>query len=536
MRPFGRQKILFAAYSAIGAKAFINDRLISCPVLSKAPGYGQVLRRFILQLPLDAITPLLLLRIYLRYILTNAGHFLFLVMSACFLRLSGWQTPHALSASCSLVIIDTFALLPKIAAERSYAERYLPGLSEAAREHGHQPLYLYRFYGSRNPIVLWKAMKVLGAGGGGFFEAHLFTPGDWFRLIWHCLAYPVALFRLVRDLRPFAEGTAESYIRNALIKTAGQCILIGESRRIAALRLGTLLAARPVGAKAQVVSWYENQTVNKAFQRGLTQARKKSGRHVPVTGAQLFPWSPAFLNNHPDDEEVALGLTPDRVLVNGPFFLPEASRQTYAPGPSLRYVDVYAPFSPLCSRQDRLRESTGRTLLVLLPHDPEETRHVLAIALPLAVNRARERPVDRAWNVIYRFHPAADSLAFRALLPPKPVIAGQSLKASLEVVWRTGGAVLGSGSGSLAEAASLGVPVLVVAPVSGIPELDFSCLPEYGKGILWENVRHPAEVNAAFAGLQSRELERAQHARLFRDMLFTEPTRCSLARAFGLDL
>ena len=46
MRPKDRPGELFAAFSRISAAAFQDERLLSCPTLSKAPNYGNVLRRF----------------------------------------------------------------------------------------------------------------------------------------------------------------------------------------------------------------------------------------------------------------------------------------------------------------------------------------------------------------------------------------------------------------------------------------------------------------------------------------------------------
>lgn len=576
MRLNSRQAELFEAFSAITAKVFSGNRLLACPTLSKAPNYGNVLRRFILGYPRARPGPKTWLRIAFRYCLSNGAHFLFMLLGAAYIRMLGWSLPKAalLDSENPLLLIDGFAVLPRLEKEGRYRELYLPGLAREAEATGHTVVHLYRLYGSRDPRTLWRAFRAL-AEHGGMTEAHLLRFSDWFRLLWHALSYPFALARLIRSLKAYPAKSPQSCIRDALIHTAGQCVLIGEARRLAARRLGFLLAARPFSissgnhsgsdgnrAATHVVSWYENQTVNKCFMRGLAEAEARTGRHVPVTGAQLSLWPAALLNNHPDDGEAALGLVPERVLVNGPHFLPEHSRQQYAVGPSLRYAALFekdaaaARAEPELARapSGRLNEASAAKaspaeafaaelpavekneaagiadgvrmpLLVLLSYYPEEVRRVLEMALPLAESGA---------EVIYKFHPTAKPEQYKEWLPPFPAIADGPLSDALEDIRRRRGAVLGSVSGALVEAVVAGVPVLSVEEL--YPELGMNFLPERGKGLLWEPVGEREDVEKALSSLQKGldlpGREKAVHE--LRDLLFTEPTRERIHRDFLL--
>ena len=534
MRPGGPSGELFAAFARITAKAFQDDRLLSCPTLSKAPNYGRVLERWLEGAPAQPRGAGFWRRIALRYMASNGGHFLFLLLSALYIRLLGWKRPDAALLSVEpLVLVDSFALLPEIAREGAYKERYLPGLAEAAAGQGQAVVRLHRLYGSRSPKTLWRACRGLarlapsGPERGGLLEAHLFTGADWFRLVRHCCVYPFRLHRLIRSLAHHDRQAPEAAIREALLDTAGQGVLSGEARRIAAFRLGRLLAARPQEAgRARIVSWYENQTVNKALQRGLAQAEALGGGHIPVTGAQLFLWPTTLLNNHPDDGEAALGLAPDTVLVNGPYYLPKASGQRYAVGPSLRYGHVFAPHaagSEAGVPGSKRNSGAEAPLLVLLSYHPEETRRVLALALPLALDA-------NGPGVTYRFHPATRPEDFAGSLPPHPALSGGSLMEAL----LSAGAVLGAGSGSLAEAAALGVPVLSATGEPGTPEEGLNYLPEYGRGVLWERVAGADDVPGAFAVLAAAAGKRREQAAALRDMLFCEPTPERIRQAFDL--
>jgi hypothetical protein len=326
------------------------------------------------------------------------------------------------------------------------------------------------------------------------------------------------LYRLIRSLSGFAPGSPEAAIREALLDTAGQCALLGESRRLAGFRLGLLLSSLPAARAPRVLAWYENQTVDKCLLRGLRQAEARSGCRLPVTGAQLFIWPDTLLNNHPDDGEAALGLAPDKVLVNGPFFLPEASSQNYALGPSLRYAHLFETDPdepPVTDPGPRDR----RTLLALLSYHPEETRRVLELAPPLARS---------GLDIVYRFHPATDPGDYAALLPEAPRLSSAPLSLALKAA----GAVLGAGSGALAEAVALGLPVLAVAHPR--PGLGLDYLPDFGKGELWESVSVPEDLEPALERLLAfaRSSERPQRVRDFRGLLFTEPTPERIRQAF----
>ncbi|MDR2125125.1 MAG: hypothetical protein LBP38_09150 [Desulfovibrio sp.] len=643
MRPKGRPGELFAAFSRINARAFKDDRLVSCPVLSKSPDNGDVLRHFLASGPRRPRSPFFLFRTALRYAAANVGHLLFMLCAALFIRLLRFPIPAALrtrtgnrsadvaangagelpipanpqvcaeprkdeagNGAGELLILDTFAVLPSLAREGTYRELYLVGLEEAARASGREVVILFRLYGSRNPRVLWKALRVLARKGNALTEVHLLTCADWALLLPHMLLYPVSLARLVRSLRkPEAALNAdpatslpvrspEECIRNALLDCAGQCALIGESRRLAARRLAFRLSpATPAGSErpprntaqygaqspdaaqatgkrylprnppgisgqgpvadkeqassranppgvsgqdpkfpaaparpARVISWYENQTVNKAFQRGLAQAEKEGAPHIRVTGAQLFIWPDNLLNNHADDVEADLGLVPDEVLVSGPYFLPEQSRQRYAVGPALRCGDIFRSAArPAGAVNRRPGSPRPSPVLVLLSYHPGETRRVLRLLRPAAA----ETPE----NFAYRFHPATRIEDFAGLLPPGARIADGSLREALD----SAGAVIGAGSGALAEAAAAGIPVLAVEDPSGIAGLGLNYLPPCGKGELWESVRAPEEIAPALAGLYARlgDPERPAKVRAFRDLLFCEPTPERIRESFSLD-
>lgn len=529
MQPYGKSAELFAAFSRITSRVFSGDTLLSCPNLAKSPNYGQVLQRFVRQAPHIDLTRRMALKIVWRYLLSNGAHLLFLLLTRLYVLLLGWKLPGSLGAASlrharqPLMVIDTFAVLPKIVEEKDYKEVYLAGLYEAARTGGYDCPRLFRLYGSRNPLVLWKALTILRNTGDGLLEAHLFTLSDWLRLFRHVAVYPFALYSLIRSLTHYPPSSPERHIRDALILTAGQCIVHGEARRLAGLRLAMLFSAWPgyKESRPKIITWYENQAVNKAFHRGVRQGNRKSGMHTHIVGAQLFTWPPTLLNDHPDDAEAALGLAPDVVAVNGTYFLPEASTQHYVVGPSLRYADLFSPQAAKIPGDSS--SSAAENILVLFSYHPEEIRRVLEIVLPLARSGR---------TVAYKFHPATQPKDYAAWLPDNPAIVTGSLSAAI----KNAGIIIGSGSGVLAEAVCLGVPVITVDDPSGIAELGMNFLPPFGKGQLWQSISRGSELAPALEELGAflRTPAYLERRLAFRALLYTEPTPERIAGLLAL--
>lgn len=523
--PDGPAGELFAAFSRVCARAYGpeagTDALAACPALSKAPNYGDVLRRFKARTPHVPLSGSARLGLACFYLLNNFGHLAFMLLGRVFITLLGWKTPKGLDAENALVI-DTFALLPRLAASGRYEEMYLPGLEAQARAAGREPVLLFRLYGSRNPKALWKALRVLAATGNACTEMHLLRVSDWLALPRHIFVYPTALRRLIRELSAAPQLSAEGQIRSALIRTAGQCVVFGEARRLTGFRLGLALRR----AKAPTVfSWHENQTVNKCFVRGLRRAEAQTGVHTRVVGAQLFIWPAELLNNHPDPREA--DLAPDLTLVNGSALLPEAPPTPYAVGPSLRYGRIFEPL-PSAPAASENTPAGDKPLLVLLSYHSDETRRILELVLPYA---------QSGNPIAYKFHPADNPANFSHLLPATPRIATGDLFTALAGA----SAVIGSGSGSLAEACALGVPVLYPLQPEGSPEPDLNYLPtegsDCGLGSLWATVASSKDIQGACALLAERaqEPEHLERVRRFRDLLFTRPTPALIRHSFGLD-
>ena len=505
-------RAFFETFSRINEKAYADPRLLANHVLSKAPHCNDMLGRWRRGETPRQPDALEIAFQTARYYAVNAAAFALHAAAGIMRKASGLAALPRLKEhirACreqgrTATVVDVFVLVRRVDSEGRYRDTYLPGLPEALGDHGHAPVVLARLYGSRDPRLLGRVFSILKNHAEPVLtEVELLTPGDWLRLAWHLVSFPFATIRLALSLS--REGV-EGHARAALLRCLGQCYLPGESRRLAARRLAALL---PEGSK--IISWHENQVVDKCFYRGVRETR----RNIRMYAAQLLTWPPELLNNHPDPADAHHAATPHITAVNGPYFMPEPlpDAPEYRVGPALRYRDLHA--------LPTLRPDPAAPILALLSYHPEETIRVLRL-----LAGARPELEQAGLTVVYRFHPAVRPQAFAHLLPRTYTLSGGTLSEALGKA----SLVVGAGSGTLPEAVSRGIPAIAV---DSADHTGLNYLPPFGQGTLWERISAPEELLPARTRLLASM--RPEEAVKFRDLLFERPDAERIIQCFDLD-
>ncbi len=181
-------------------------------------------------------------------------------------------------------------------------------------------------------------------------------------------------------------------------------------------------------------------------------------------------------------------------------------------GPALRYGHLFNVAPPPLSRE---------VILVVLPHWDHMVRDVLQAI----------REVDWPKPVKIKFHPTMDWRAYKRTIPHKFSITSEPLQKLIFQAFM----VVGGGTGAMLEAASLGIPVVnFIKPKSFIHE----CMPEIGKGIIWDQANEAGEIGKIITQFQKTldenpERLKEEGARL-KSLYFAEPTDELIGQAFGL--
>jgi len=495
-------KIAYKAISMVNKEAYKDIYLLSNQVLSKNPFSNSFLKNFLSYKKLSKQRGLTVISKLICYYLWSFIHYLvylikFIVFSVSGLRYNLYEDKD------ELVLIDTFFLTDNIIRSKKFTEQYFKGLDDVLNKTGKHYAYLPVFYGNGNLLKLKSALKIIRQDNIPVLsEYQLLSLKDWLHMIVFIITYPWHVLKFAKSLNKRDRITRLIY--HELIDTLDHVTFLDFSRYLQGKRVAHLPYKN-----IKLISWYENQGIDKNLYKGL---RTNPGK-VIVYGSQLFLYSKTDLNIIVDDNEMIFDIIPDKIIVNGPYFMPESSMLNYIVGPSLRYGELFKSLN---------REVNKNDILVLLSYYAEDTENILRLLYKADLS---------AWHVVIKPHPATPIDKFRYLLLPEWDIVSEGLYSLFE----SARIVIGSASGSLIEAASLCIPVITI---KNICSYDYAIFPEKGRGILWDEAGSAEELMVKIEGfdkfLHERLPEMAEIALWYKKMFFNEPSVENIIRAFDL--
>jgi spore coat polysaccharide biosynthesis predicted glycosyltransferase SpsG len=200
--------------------------------------------------------------------------------------------------------------------------------------------------------------------------------------------------------------------------------------------------------------------------------------------------------------------------VNGSFFIPEKSKLNYIVGPSLRYKKVF---------DTKINRKMQRDFLVLLPYAQQEEENIFRVLYD--VNFGEN-------NIIIKTHPANKHIRCRQYICSNYKI----IDSDLYDLFKNTKIAVGAASGSLLEAASVGIPVIMIKSPDS---LDYDILPEHGKGLVWEEAVDTRSLQRAIQMIEQRlnnEIDAIDRiSKDYREMFFLEPNESNIIRVFDLN-
>ncbi|MDK2954773.1 MAG: hypothetical protein PWQ57_269 [Desulfovibrionales bacterium] len=489
---------LFRRLQEVNQTAYRLPYVLCNRVLSKIPDAGALLAAYTAEYPPAEPGRLQKAWTLVRYLVRNVVWFALHAAWTLAWMCSGQK--YDTRRRSGIRLIDAYFLIGKILDSRCFQDVYFPGLTEEMQRLDEDYIHCPRFYGAYNPIRFFRMFRILAKEGRPVLsEFQLLRFSDRLRMLLCIALYPLQLLKVLRLLGDSREDKA---LRSALWRAMDDVVLGAYARGLFAKRLSHIFR------DGACISWYENQELEKCFIQGL----RSGNQGIRIIGAQLYIWPDSILNFFPDPAERMLGLTPDKILANGPYYLQHTHGIDCAVGPSLRYRRLFEQQRP---------EQKGDSVLLLTSYFENETRLLLEWAGGL----------DLGERLSVRFHPAVSVEAHRALLP-----RGASLsQGDLYDAVQSSMLVAGRSTGALVEALALGVPC--VTPVFD-GRFVHQYLPETGRGVLWFEVRTRQEFSSLLDELRrpSSEQRRARDetAKWFREHLFCEPTAERICEAFEL--
>jgi hypothetical protein len=422
------------------------------------------------------------------------------VLEAVEFFLSGVRFRHK---NDELIIIDSFFIISSIQKSKVFQDRYFSKLVDSLNKAGKNYAYLPCFDGIKKRSTIYRIFKILKKYSVPVLsEYQLLSFMDYLRIFYFIITYPLHIFKLIRNVKPV--GHEEKLLIHELIDTLDQVSFRNFSRYLQGIKIAKLPYKN-----IKVISWYENQVINKNLYKGLRTNKQK----VKIYGAQLLLYSRNILNIAADETEADFGLLPDKILVNGPSYVPKNTRLNYSVGPSIRYSEIFNG-----SMDNGKREN----ILILLPYFKDYARNILKVVNKVRFNNQK---------VIVKLHPSLNMQEFAPLLPKNAILTQDDIYN----LFKNTKVLISSASGTLVEAISIGIPAISIRDKGMI---NFSPLPDYGRGIVWEEVNTAEGLEECLHKFEyelNNEIPKIKDiCSVYKKDFFCEPTEKKIIESFEL--
>ncbi|MDO8140630.1 MAG: hypothetical protein Q6358_03950 [Candidatus Brocadiales bacterium] len=346
------------------------------------------------------------------------------------------------------VIVNTYVHDYSLSDNGNFKDRYFPYLHEYLSEKGftvaiHPVLFGFKY----NYFSIYNRMRKS--------NSQFILQEDFLRALDYLIAISFPLRILKQKIKSDAFRSFD--LSDILEEEQRQQSFIPGIQAVLIYRL--FLRLGKVGIKPKmVINWYENQVIDRALIVGARQ----SFLQARILGVQGFVHSPNFLSLFPSQSEVEVQMAPHLLLETSQYQCQIACSFTRdipcKPVAALRYSHVFDEDTTNYNGRQKLK-----SILVLLSFNIAEAVELLEI-LKAGLNQIRGDI-----NILIKGHPDYDSKNLvRAFgvrnWPSRYEIFHGSLPDALRQV----SLVLSSGSSSMIEAVSKGVPVIFLGRQTGL--------------------------------------------------------------------
>jgi hypothetical protein len=487
--------------ASVSRKAYSDPYLIANDVLCKQDTRGRILETCLSGETPKRVTFFFVVKKIIFYFFKNLAAYLLYLFSA----LAHWlsRQSYRLPENGELLILDIYIVVRKIHDSGKFTDSFFPGLADALERRRKKYAYTPRFFGSMQPLELYRVFRVLRKNGDSVLtEFQLLNLADYLEIIRFIFFYPISVLRFEKKLGNTYE---DEVLRRGLYEALDSVAIGGYIRFLFGRRLSFIKVN-----KIKCLSWYENQVLDKNFYRGL----RSTHREVNIIGAQFFIRPHTLLNIFPDEGEACFGVVPDKILVNGPGYLFELGSIPVSIGPALRYTYLF---------DEKKYQAGGNIILIVMPISPSVIQHIINVI----------REVD--WwpvPVEIKFHPSMDARKYQSKELDRYCVTNKALPDLLSKAL----VVVGHSSGSLVEATALGIPAI---DIQNRLEFSHDYMPELGKGILWDQATKANDITRLVNKFKKTlELDPSylkKEGGRIKSNIFSEPTDELIGKAFELD-
>lgn len=398
------------------------------------------------------------------------------------------------------IYIDTYLLSNKIFYSSQLLEGYFPLIDDVIVKAEWNLVIIPRMVWNYNviePYLIYK--KLRDKKHTILTEQHLLTFKDGLIAFLYSLIYPIYFLNIYKK---FPKNHIGEFLRYFFFRSFNGTNYLYTLR----YKFGTSLAklAHP---NDKLIQWYENQPYDKCLNISLRGNNSK----ISIIGSQLF-LKPIEMINYDPDSNFGNSIIPDKILVNGAYFQNNFENKV---GPSLRYQSLF-------QTEIKTEFNIKNRGLFLFSYFESVNNHLLDFFKIIEMKSER-------W--IFKFHPANDCRKYKNLDYSQISVSQASLYDLIPEI----DLIIGSSSGSLVEAIACGVPVVFITNKG---QIEYSYLPDFCKGVLWEGAydKESFEIAKAnlFSVIENQNDIRIEMIHKVRREMFCEPTNERIIEAFEL--
>jgi len=492
-------------FGKLQQNAYKETYLLSHPVLSRNPFTNRMFKRCLFdEWSSKPFSKKRLIKNLFRYYKNSFIIFSRYLSNVISFRLARYKFDRStLNQNRALYVVDIFVLVERALKSMKFEDLYFNGLYEILEKYGQQFVILPTFIGNISNPKLKGIIDILKKHPSHFLtEFELLLPLDYFRILHFILFYPIKNLVFTFQLK---KGKLENIFLDETISTLPHNQFDNFVRYLVGARLAK------VNKNIRLISWYENQVIDKNLYRGLRDGGIKSR----IYGNQTFIYCPTQMNYKPIMSEKQKGLVPDVILLNGPYYFDMVKdlELEVRLGPSLRYNGIFN----IDINWDKKRHT-----LILLSYYLQECFDILEMIKVMKEPMLIKPHPTHTDNFLHQFSRS---------IPDKCQFTDKETYNLIE----ESNLVLSSGSGTPVEAAAMGTSVIIVANQSSFTT---NPMPELGQGEIWEIVFDQKDLKATVERLinyRNNHIDRIKSiAKEIKASFFTQPTEANIVQAFDL--
>jgi len=395
------------------------------------------------------------------------------------------------------VVIDTFGLIDQVNKLGRFEENYFKGVYELLDKYKVDYVILLRLYKvGKNPFKLINFFKIINQENQNFiFEYEFFTVKDFLKLFMLILKYPFKTLRLLQG----EQTQTDRLFNQVLIEDISMCSFDSFSRYI----LGKNIAK--IDMIEKVYAWSEFQVIERSFNYGI----RSTNSIIEINALQFFINNQKYFNAYIDELDFNMLSSPDKVFVNGRYYLQDRKNIRYDIGVSLRYKEIF--------NFNGIQEE--KNIVLLGSYIERDTKYLL-------------ESVEDFNHIIFKNHPAVDISKF-GKIPKNIVLSNDNIYTLFET---TKLVISTSFAGTSVEAVACGISVIVVASQDN---LTANPLVEYGQGKIWDIAFSQDDITMVYNRLikyrNKNPNEIQKMAQWYKENFFVEPTEENIVKVFELD-